>query len=277
MHEIINTQKGTNNTQIGEQNNCTENNNTEVHVETHYNTYIGASLEEVTTIVTNLFLDNFPRMQKVAKDAAEARINELWENIVKELPRKDVKNLLPFMEVDVQYVLYEAQKGYARFATKDLLSNLSSLIIERVKHNEDDLCLRVAIDKAISVVPMLSQEHLDYLSLMFISKFVKVPGIENIQKLKELLDYLDDTFFYSSDPIVHLNNLGCLQLALGDSWEILSNAYGINQMEIKEICPDKIKKLHSDYNTSYVGTILAIVNAERKTKYRFNPKIWIHD
>ena len=214
-------------------------------------------------------------MQKVAKDAAEARINELWENIVKKLPRKGVKNLLPFTEVDVQYVLYEAQKGYARFATKDLLSNLSSLIIERVKHNEDDLCLRVAIDKAISVAPMLSQEHLDYLSLMFISKSVKVQGIDNVQKLKELFDYLDDTFFYSSDPVVHLNNLGCLQLSLGDSCEILSNAYGINNMEIKGICPDKIKKLHGDYKTSHVGTILAIVNAEKKTEFTFNPKMWI--
>lgn len=277
MQEIINNQKGSNNTQIGEQNNHAENNNTEINIETYSTTYIGASLEEVTTIVTNLFLDNFPRMQKLAKEAAEARINELWENIVKKLPCKDVKNLSPFTEVDVQYVLYEAQKGYARFATKDLLSNLSSLIIERVKYNEDDLCLRVAIDKAISVAPMLSQEHLDYLSLMFISKSVKLQGIDTVQKLKELLDYLDNTFFYSSDPVVHLNNLGCLQLSLGDSYEELSCTYGFNKMEIKKICPDKITALHCDYKTSYVGTILAIVNAELKSKYRFNPKKWIYD
>ena len=294
MSEIIsNTLKGSNNTQIGQQNN-TENidNSIDLHIENtlndnsskfvvnnHPTVFVGASIDidDVTRIVTNLFLDNFPRMQQIAKETAENRAKELWDEAVSKMLSSGVTNLSPFMETDVQYVLYEAQKGYARFATADLLETLSSLISERVKQDTGELCLKVAIDQAISIAPMLSEDHLNYLSLLFIIKHTKMSEVVDIPSMQAWLSYLDNAFpITSANSILHLDTLGCLRLALGNSCEILSQSYGIEKNKVEQICPHSIKSLPGDYGTSNIGTILAILNAEQKTYYKFDPTMWIH-
>lgn len=292
MSEIIsNTLKGSNNTQIGQQNN-TENidNSIDLHIENtlndnsskfvvdnHPTVFVGASIDDVTRIVTNLFLDNFPRMQQIAKETAENRAKELWDEVVSKMLSSGVANLSPFMETDVQYVLCEAQKGYARFATADLLATLSSLISERVKRDDGELCLKVAIDQAIAIAPMLSEVHLNYLSLLFIIKHTKTNEVVDFSSMQTWLSYLDNAFpITSTNSILHLDTLGCLRLALGNSCEILSQSYGIEKNKVEQICPHSIKSLTGDYGTSTIGTILAILNAEQKTYYKFDPTIWIH-
>lgn len=282
---ITNTQKGSNNTQIGEQNNFeninnshNEQNGTIVNFDNNTTVFVGASLEEITRIVTNLFLDNFPRMQQIAKDEAERRMNELWSKIVTCFSHKGVTDLSPFMETDVQYVVYEAQKNYARFATPDLLSKLSSLISERIKHNYDDMCLKVAIDQAISVIGMLSSSQLDYLSALFLTTKVGFKNIESLEQLKRHFDYLDNTFSKSKfSNWQHLNMLGCLQLDLPNVCKYNAKIYNFNVSDVEKICPKNIKDLSGDYSTSPIGTIIAIIHAEQKTTWRFDPKIWIHD
>ena len=294
---ITNTQKGSNNMQIGEQNNfenidnsITDNsvqfhikntsndNSSQIHIDNRPNVFIGPSLEDVNRIVTNLFLDNFPRMQMIAKDEAEKRMNELWDKIVACLIQKGITNLSPFMETDVQYVLYEAQKNYARFATPDLLSKLSSLIAERVKHDDDGMCLKVAIDQAISVIGMLTPAQLDYLSALFLTTKVKYKNIESLEQLKKQFDYLDNIFSKSKfSNWQHLNMLGCLQLDLPNVCEYNAKLYNFNVTDVEKICPKNIKDLSGDYSTSPIGTIIAIIHAEQKTNLRFDPKIWIRD
>lgn len=289
---ITNTQKGSNNMQIGEQNNfdnidssvqfhienTSNDNSSQIHVDNRPNIFIGPSLEDVTRIVTNLFLDNFPRMQMIAKEEAEKRMNELWYKIVECLTEKGVTNLTPFMETDVQYVLYEAQKNYARFATPDLLSKLSSLIAERIKHDGDDMCLKVAIDQAISVIGMLTPAHLDYLSALFLTTKVKFANIQSLEQLKKQFDYIDNTFSKSKfSNWQHLNMLGCLQLDLPNVCKYNAKLYNFNVTDVEKICPKNIKDLSGDYSTSPIGTIIAMTHAEQKTFFRFDPKIWIHN
>ena len=272
MKEIVNSQKGSNNTQIGEQNNTT------VNIQSNSTIYTGLSLEEVSILVTNLFLDNFPRMQQIAKEVAESRVNELLEAAIKKIEKNKITDLSPFMDVDVQYALYEAQKNYARFATEDLLNNLSSLIVERVKYNDGDLCLKVAIDKAISVISMLSAEQLDFLALLFSVSEVKFRNIKALDDLKQHLEYLDNAFPNALKANwQHLNMLGCLQIKLMNVCKNYAKIYEFNIEEVKSICPKNISDLSGDYSTSPIGTIIAIIYATQKTKYQFDPKIWIHN
>ncbi len=276
---------GNDGTQIGVQNNYenidnsyNEQNSTTVNVDNHPTVYVGASLEEITRIVTNLFLDNFPRMQQVAKETAIASAKELWDETVQKLLSANEINFGSFMDVDVQYVIYEAQKYYARFSTDDLLAKLSTLIAERVKYNNDDMCLKVAIDQAVSIVGRLSVPQLDYLSLLFLTTKVRFKNIDSLEKLKSHFEYLDNTFSKSQfSNWQHLNMLGCLQLDLPDVCKIAENNYGFSKSDIESICPKNIKNLSGDYSVSPVGTIIAIIHAQQKTYFRFNPKIWIHD
>lgn len=297
LENINYTQRGHDNTQIAEQNNNeitdnsyneqndidavvnnhTEFNNFEVSVNNQSTTYVGASLEEVTRIVTNLFLDNFPRMQQIAKITAEARFNELWNEFVTQIPKKGITDLSPFKEIDVQYVVYEAQKGYARFATPDLLSTLSSLIAERIKQNNSDQCLKVTIDRALSIAHLLSSEQLDHLSLLFIVTKVKFSNINTIADLNRHLRFPERTFISDKlDSWQYLQIFGCLQLELPDICGNYASMYNFDVKEVEKICPDSIKQHIGDYSTSPLGTMLAITNAEIKTNYKFDPNIWIH-
>lgn len=268
--ELVIEQKqslGNTGTQIGVQTN----------VDSRTTINIGPTLEEVTRIVTNLFLDNFPRMQQIAKDEAEKRVNELWDGILSCLLRKGVTDFSPFTEIDVQYVLYESQKNYVRFATPDLLSKLSLLIAERVKYNDDDMCLKATIDQAISVIGMLTPAQLDYLSASFLTTKVKFT-IETLEQLKNHFDFLDNTFKEMKfSNWQHLNMLGCLQLDLPDVCEFNAKLYNFSVPDVEKICPENIKLLSSDYSTSPIGTIIAIIHAEQKTHWRFDPKTWIHN
>jgi L-rhamnose mutarotase len=75
-------------------------------------------------------------MQMIAKEEAEKRMNELWYKIVECLTEKGVTNLTPFMETDVQYVLYEAQKNYAEYtdANKNVILQSVSIEQERLQN-----------------------------------------------------------------------------------------------------------------------------------------------
>ena len=247
------------NTQIGVQNN-------------HY----GLSLEDATRILMNLFLDNFPRLQQIAAETAKQRAEELCQETVNKLSQNGLNDFSAFEDPDVQYDFWEAQKDYARFGKREMLENISSLIASRVKFNNEDY-IKIVIDRALSVVSYLSQEQLDYLSLLFLCKRVKFHSINTIEKLKSTLDYWDHIFNPGSfSAISLLNSLGCLELFIESTSKMMAEAYGFPEGTIKEICPNTIANLAADYGPTQIGAVLAIVNIENKTDNRFELETWIH-
>jgi len=240
------------------------------------NNYYGLTPQQACKMAMELFYDNFPKLQEEAKALVEKRVTTLMDEIAIQLCKKNVTDMSPLAEPDVQYTIYEAQKNYARFATKKSLATLSSLVAERIKQNDSGICLKVAIDKAISIVGMLSPSQLDYLSLLFMVTRVKFPDIKTIDDLKERFEYLSTIFCCATNSSwEHLNMLGCLQLDLPDICKISASTYALSLAEIEKNCPQLIKDLNGDCSASPVGIIIAIANAEQKTTYRFNPQTWI--
>ena len=242
------------------------------------NNYYGLTPQQACQMAMGLFYDNFPKLQDEAKALVEKRVTALMDEIAIQLCKKNITDMSPLAEPDVQFTIYEAQKNYARFATTDLLSKLSSLVSERIKHNNSDMCLKVTIDQAISIIGMLSSSQLDYLSLLFLTTKVKFHDIHSLEQLKRRLEFLDAAFPKSQlSNWQHLNMLGCLQLDLPDVCKLNANNYNFSVSDVESICPVNIKKMSGDYSTSPIGTIIGIIHAEQKTAFRFNPKIWIHD
>ena len=239
--------------------------------------YKGMTPEEACNLATKLFIDNFPKLQAQAVEIVRARIDEFIKEVAEKLKEKGITDMSAFADPDVQYALYEAQKSYARFGTKEMLSILSSLIANRVKSNDESICLKVALDRAIEIAGFLTTKHLDYLALLFSISQVKFGNVKDVESLKENLAYLDSVFpNVDISSFCYLNMLGCLQLYLLDVRKLLSNRYGISQDQVTSICPNNISQLDGDYTTSHIGTILAITHLEAKTNFKFNPNIWIH-
>lgn len=238
-------------------------------------TYIGISPQEVSKQMIDIFLDNFPKLQQLAAEKAVERVNELWDEILKKIETHQITNFTPFSEPDMQYSLFEVEKDYARFGTKELLSTLSALVIRRIQY-DGDFFLKVVADKALSVVNFLSSAQLDLMSLLFFCKHVKISGIKSLDDLEGHLKFISKIFSKADiNAISFLETMGCTTIFLVDLDQHYASAYGLNQQDVHTIIPPKILELDGDYGLSYVGILLAIVNAEAKTKYRFDPKIWI--
>lgn len=242
------------------------------------NNYYGLTPQQACEMAIGLFYDNFPKLQEKANELVEKRVTELMDEIAIELCKRNIADMSPLAEPDVQYTLYEAQKNYARFATHESLSTISALVAERIKQNDSGICLKVSIDKAISIVGMLSPAQMDHLSILFIATKVKFSDIKTLADFQARFEYLSNVFSNARNSNwAHLNMLGCLQMELPDVCKISANRYGLSVAEIKKFCPKFVLDLSGDSSTSPIGIVIAIANAELKTPFRFNPKIWIPD
>lgn len=241
------------------------------------NNYSGITAQEASQVAIDLFMNNFPKLQQTAAEVVQKRVEEITEQIIKRLLDDKVTDFSPFSDPDVQYTLYKAEKNYARFGTKELLSTLSSLMSRRIQC-DNDFQLKVVIDKAISIVNYISPQQLDYLSLTFICKMAIFRDIHTIDDLSQHLQYVCSMFSMANIKAVSfLNNMGCLELKLGHiDYNAYAKLYNFDPEETKKVCPDLLKQIHSDYGVSYVGIILAITNADAKTTFRFDPTTWIN-
>lgn len=251
---------GSQTTQIGNQNN-----------------YYGLSPQEACNMTMQLFYDNFPKLQEAANEVVRERVNELMGEIAQKIEERKLGDMSPFGDPDVQYAVYEAQKNYARFGTKEMMSSLSELVAHRIQHNDEGCCLKVTIDKAIELVPSLTPGQLDLLSLFFWCYKVGLPLIRDLNELKAHLDALSSIFKNADfNSVSYLNMLGCLELCINDPVVCYSKRYGFPKEDIESICPEMIRKTAGSYTTSYVGTILAIVNSESKINTKIDPCTWIY-
>lgn len=239
------------------------------------NVYNGMTPEEASKLAIDLFMDNFPKLQQKAMNKVEERVSEFCNTVMKKLVEENVNNFSAFTEPDVQYMLYEAQNNYVRFGTEELLGNLSNLITQRIKYDSDEY-LRIIIDKAISVVPYLSKNQIDALSLIFLTKNVKIGFITDISGAKEFLLLIDKVFKPCGiDGLSLLNTLGCLELNLGYTYDKFAETHSLDKTQIKEICPHSIMSLSSDYGTSHIGRMIAIMNMRGRIPWYFDLKTFI--
>lgn len=259
MSDIEITQKsslGSSTTQIGIQNN-------------------GLSIQDACQIAKTLFEENFPKLQEEAMNIAVKRIDELWEKMKSELKGKNIQDYSAFSRPDMQYILCESQKEYARYGTKDKLEILSELILKRINYNNDDY-MKIIIDKALLISNQLSEHQLNYLSAMFICKQVNFPDIHNEQDLiKKIKIFADKLFFPHNISVSLLNSLGCFELYLGSVDEIISQQYNLDIKTVRKTLPENFLHIHTDYGVSHVGVILAITNIQAKVGYSFDPKPWV--
>lgn len=66
------------------------------------------------------------------------------------------------------------------------------------------------------------------------------------------------------------------QLNLGSASKRLAARYNLNVADVDMFCLQMLKDMIGNYRTSPMGTIIAIINAEQKIGYHFDPKIWIY-
>lgn len=240
------------------------------------NVNVGVSPQAASQIAINLFMENFPKLQEEARRVAQERADAFCNATISKLEKEGVKDYFAFKDPDVQYALLEAQKKYARLGTAEMLETLSSLICKRVQ-NDKDFELKIAIDKAIEIAPMLKMEQLNYLTLLFYAKRVVFRDTKTLEDFSNIYAEIAKKYnIVDLNSISYLNIHGCLQIHLGSVLADYSEKFGKTEEELEKMCPLILKQfIHNDYAPSYVGIILAIINIEIKTGEKYDPHIWV--
>lgn len=239
------------------------------------NNYMGISPEKAIEITNKLFYDNFPKLKEEAFEIVTQRITELETKLFEKLSENPNINYSVFADPDMQYVLFEAEKMYARIGNSDCLDRLCSLIETRMENNKDDY-LKLIIDSAIQITPKLSSGQINYLTIMFLLKRAHFNDIKAIEDLSNTLNNLERLYGpVSAKGFSLLHNLGCFDFYLGNVEDILSKKYSLDKNQIVAVMPADFKSVSGDYFTSDIGTVIAISNINVKENNNLKPKDFI--
>lgn len=194
----------------------------------HHN---GMTVTEATALIDTLFQANFPKLEVVAKEAAEKNIQAFKTEFMTEMSQKlSPEEFERFSSPDIQAGLYQAVYSAARKDSSELRQMLSHLIIKRVKNDQDEL-KQVVLNEAIPTVAKLTQNQMKILALCFMLKQTSYRTVMPWEVFKGIFERsirpLID-FKGSRPEILHLQYAGCgkvEEVFSSDLGDVLKNAH----------------------------------------------------
>jgi hypothetical protein len=176
------------------------------------NIFLGVTYTEVKEIALDVFKNNFIKLSEDAADTATKRVLEFTEDFLSKLKSNNPDLLENVKDPALQSSIYEAQKAYAKTGDKDLFNMLINILLDRTKNSKRDL-RQIVLDESLSVAPKLTQEQLDALTLIFIIKYSRESGLNNLDILSKSLQ---EEFFPFCSQLSkelscyqHLEYVGC--------------------------------------------------------------------
>ena len=176
---------------------------------------LGVTPDEVRQIALDIFRANFYRLSEEAQRLAEARAAELTERLLKRLAEEAPSMLFRAKDPDMQYALFTAQREYARSGDGNLGDILLNLLVERVRA-EDSQLPRIIVNEALEVVPKLTRQQMDLLTLVFLIRHVSDASEDDqINMIDQLRNYARPflpSLTLSSVAYQHIHYTGCAVL-----------------------------------------------------------------
>jgi hypothetical protein len=173
---------------------------------------LGANYLEVRQIAMDVFEANFLKLRDEAASLAHKRAEVFIAAFLQEAARNGLPEIPEAKNPDFQYVLFSAQRDYARSGNLDLGELLVQLLVDRARVEERDL-KQIVLNESLTVAPKLTSDHLDALSLVFILKYRGLPRIESLADFHLVLDDLVLPFVagasHKLSAYQHLEYVGC--------------------------------------------------------------------
>lgn len=146
----------------------------------------GLDYSSVKKIALEIFKDNFLSLSKEAGDIATKRTEFLINSLLKRLQKEKLFLINEITEPGFQFSLFEAQKCYVKSGSIYKGELCIELLVDRLKNRKD--LSQILLEESIRVISLLTEEHLDVITLIFLlshSKEIK------IKSKKDLLQYIN--------------------------------------------------------------------------------------
>jgi hypothetical protein len=139
--------------------------NLSVNIQAETLSVTGISVTEARQIALDVFKANAPELAGIARDLFESRGKEFIERYLEDLSCRRPEALDSFRDPDMLYVLFIAQREYARSGRDDLQQMLVDLLVQRTTATDLE---RIVLNEAITVAPKLTDAQVDTLSLVLL-------------------------------------------------------------------------------------------------------------
>lgn len=184
------------------------------------NITIGISASESRQIAIDVFNANFYEFSEKAAKKALERAEEITDDFIEKFYTKTPHLEPKLQEPSVQSTMYNAQKEFAKTGDTNLKEQLIDLLIQRIDSEERSL-KQIVLDEAISIIPKLTQDQINILSLVFSAVYCNHQDIVN---LPSLINHINNRLikFYpigktSYSFFTHLQFTGCCTMLSGGS------------------------------------------------------------
>lgn len=263
-------------------------------------TFEGVSASEVRDIALDIFKANFLDLSQQASELASTRAEILVNDFLNKLEKQNPKGIEQLKKPDMQYALFEAQKEYARTGDVNLEKMLIEVLVERTKETNPKL-KEIILDESLKVLPKLTQQQMDILSIAFLLKRVSFNITDHERCLEELLSIYNELLkpftplelINNNITFNHLEYTGVATISLAQvSFEELlfdrlpNNFTKINKEEFNSIINRNnpiLKNIKDIWNNTElkrleitsVGIAIGHANLKRKADFNSNLDIWL--
>lgn len=169
---------------------------------------------ELKAIFLDLFELNFPKIQQVAKETADERVESLLEEMKSSFEKhKDEIDPEKFSEPGMQYEMQAIAVDVARRGDKSNLDLLCELFCTMMSKDCPELIELIA-SEARRILPMLSQKHVSYLSLeiMVNEASLQSPNIQGIDMvLGQTLNHIHESSLITTGDLQYISCAGAIE------------------------------------------------------------------
>ena len=153
----------------------------------------GLTYEDTKTMLLDLFKSNFYQLAGIAEDTAKKRAEEITNQFLDELMKKNPKGLNSAREPDLQCALFTVQKEYAKSGDKDLGSILVDILVDRTKELNRNI-KQIVLNESLETAPKLTKSQYSALSVIFILKYTKYTRMINLDEFTKYIDHVISPF-----------------------------------------------------------------------------------
>lgn len=186
---------------------------TNIQVKGNYNN--GLSYSDARQVALDVFKANYYELSKEAMETVNSRLTLITDNIIKKVYTELTDKVERLKEPSIQSSIYEVQKEYVKTGDDILGSQLTNILIERIK-TEDRTLKQIALDEAIKILPKLTNTHIDLLTLNIV--LIHLSRFLGVNSIKSFMNSLESHIFpfchnnIKKADVTHLQSCGCLSL-----------------------------------------------------------------
>ncbi len=258
---------------------------------------IGMNYTEVKDLIILLFKQNFPKLVDSAAEKAIQNVKEYIASLESRLHQDaDKIDFNKFTDPNIQYLLNSTIQNYARKGNSVNMNFLMESFLLTL-HKESTSLLDIVSEQVIAVLPKMTKECIDFLTIVQYVHDFKFRGISSIEMSesysKKIFESLNLNETHNFQTASYLQSLGAFTQGVfaRDPYRSLANQYqdfssNLEKEEWKELIRNNcqyllklIEQIESKHlnamHLTPMGRLIALMNLKTILQMDIDYKIWI--